>query len=285
MKPKNASPSAILSVTAINTLVKLRIVPPTLLMHVTGVVSSSGWTGIVLTPRVYVTPPDDGILEFDLVGTPPSGIALQMVIPVSAEISMPLDLWVEGVRVIASNNVIEATFAATQQPLFDTQAFVPAGFIPEDQAFDPLLLAEVEESAAISARDGETCADFVLASSNIPEFKTEFEVKCVVPKPFSSGCLVQTKVPVLYRRTSKQQLVARVCYPNGQSIEQHLKDCVTEAVIAGVAVGVLTSGNLPAAGAALQGQLILCLKRKLGTSVSISVGLKREKVAGNWHRV
>jgi hypothetical protein len=57
---------------------------------------------------VYVQAPPDGIYDFDFVARPPTGMAIQVILPIFAGINVehfPADL--RGVRVHASNNAVE----------------------------------------------------------------------------------------------------------------------------------------------------------------------------------
>jgi hypothetical protein len=76
-----------------------------------GQVSSSGWKGPVLVPRLYFVAPADGIQDLDFRATPPSGIALTVILPISADIVLDLVDWLKGVRVHSAHNAIEATIA------------------------------------------------------------------------------------------------------------------------------------------------------------------------------
>jgi hypothetical protein len=58
--------------------------PPDLIVTAVGQVPTLGWTKPVLVRRTYIQPPADGIWEYDLYGVPPSGVAGQMISPVSA---------------------------------------------------------------------------------------------------------------------------------------------------------------------------------------------------------
>src|SRR5687768_7526866 len=53
-----------------------------LVIATAGKVATSGWTNVRLSPRFYVMPPKDGIWDFDLIGDPPAGIVLNVVLPV-----------------------------------------------------------------------------------------------------------------------------------------------------------------------------------------------------------
>jgi hypothetical protein len=79
--------------------------PPGLIIHSTGKVSSSGWSNARLVPYVYLAPPQDGIWDFDLIATPPEKIALTVICPISAsEFIEPMPSWCRGVRVHAGSN-------------------------------------------------------------------------------------------------------------------------------------------------------------------------------------
>ena len=74
-----------------------------------GSVTSSGWTNARLSPYYYITPPADGIYDFDLEATPPTGIALAVISPIAATLVVPtLPSWLKGVRIHASANNLQA---------------------------------------------------------------------------------------------------------------------------------------------------------------------------------
>src|SRR3546814_7919441 len=47
-------------------------VNPLLIVEVEGLAPTLGWTNVRLDPHVYITPPDDGVQDFDLVGDRPA---------------------------------------------------------------------------------------------------------------------------------------------------------------------------------------------------------------------
>src|SRR3546814_9149510 len=47
-------------------------VNPLLIVEVQGLAPTLGWTNVRLDPHVYITPPDDGVQDFDLVGDRPA---------------------------------------------------------------------------------------------------------------------------------------------------------------------------------------------------------------------
>jgi hypothetical protein len=55
--------------------------PPQLHIAADGTARSTGYTTPTLIPYVYVTPPADGIYDFDFVATPPDGIVPQVLTP------------------------------------------------------------------------------------------------------------------------------------------------------------------------------------------------------------
>lgn len=75
----------------------------------TGTVTSSGWTKPRLIPRVYIHPPLDGLMEFDFVAEPPTGIHLPVLQSVAAQLTTPVPGWARGVKVIAQTNFVSAT--------------------------------------------------------------------------------------------------------------------------------------------------------------------------------
>jgi hypothetical protein len=85
--------------------------PPQLQISASGEVSSGGWKAPALVPRIYVTPPADGIQDLDFVATPPSGIAVQVILPVAGDVTITLVPWILGVRVHAKTNSVIALFS------------------------------------------------------------------------------------------------------------------------------------------------------------------------------
>jgi hypothetical protein len=240
-------------------------------------------------------PPADGIQEFDFVATPPTGIHLPYLEPITGHGSLSdMPTWVKGVRIFAKTNDIEKSFPRLAN---DTSIEPAVNSASEDETVDEIatskpgilaesMLVEGDASAPEPTIEGTSCRSFLLASVSVPEVKTEMVVKCVLKDPFSGKCIAKTKVPVLYRRTSKVRLFAKVCVPDDQKIWDEVSECIKEAVIAGVVAGVLTQGNLAAAAAVLKAFLIACLKRKVGDlSGDISVKLDREKTVGVWKPV
>lgn len=83
--------------------------PPNLVIDVDGEAPSGGWTHVQLVKYVYVTPPADGIWEFDLVALAPTGPAPQVITPVKTQYvweSFP-QAQVKGVRVYGRNTKVE----------------------------------------------------------------------------------------------------------------------------------------------------------------------------------
>lgn len=280
------------AVSAITNLVRLRTDPPTLLVAATGWVSTSGWNHPALIPLSPDRPTADGILEFDFVAERPGGIVLQVQMPVAAQASLPdLPAWVRGVRILAETGTVEQLF-----PTFPGPAMIEGDIDEEEKAVAltdagqeaevELLLIDEAEGYHGAAVERANCREFLLASVDIPEFKTESEVRCILRNPLTGRCVASGRVPVFYRRTSRQRLLVRICLPDARDIWREIEDCVRQAVMAGIAVGVLSGGNLAAAAAALKAYLLACLKAKLGAAVDdISVDLRRERIAGPWKRV
>ncbi|MBI3467766.1 MAG: hypothetical protein HY000_32560 [Planctomycetes bacterium] len=49
--------------------------PPTLVVTAVGQTPTTGWTNVQLVRRIYVTPPADGMWEYDLLGVRPTRVA------------------------------------------------------------------------------------------------------------------------------------------------------------------------------------------------------------------
>ena len=79
---------------------------PLLIVEVEGLASTAGWTNVRLEPHVTITPPEDGVQDFDLVGDRPSNAA-EVLSEVEAAWEGPLEDWCIGVRVHAIDNMIE----------------------------------------------------------------------------------------------------------------------------------------------------------------------------------
>lgn len=83
----------------------LKMQPPILYIIAQGTVTSTGWKNGQLVPYIYITPPADGIYEFDFVSEPPTGISLPVLMPTMAEgqwQDFPQEL--KGVKIYASTN-------------------------------------------------------------------------------------------------------------------------------------------------------------------------------------
>jgi len=83
--------------------------PPQLKIDADGKTNTAGWSNAALIEHIYITPPADGMYEYDFVATPPAGIAAQVVTPISAHtVRHSIPKGMKGVRVIASKNKKEA---------------------------------------------------------------------------------------------------------------------------------------------------------------------------------
>ena len=99
-------------------------------IHAEGKVPTSGWRNPVLTPWRYITPPKDGIQDFDFQADEPAGVSLQVISTVTATLTTELDIenfWgagnaLKGVRVHARADSREAGFTLD---LVDGDRWVP----------------------------------------------------------------------------------------------------------------------------------------------------------------
>ncbi|MDR6832206.1 MULTISPECIES: hypothetical protein [unclassified Sphingopyxis] len=80
---------------------------PLLTVEVEGLTPTAGWANVRLDPHVYITPPEDGIQDFDLVGDRAAGGDTGDLTMVEAAWEGPLADGVSAVRVHAIDNMIE----------------------------------------------------------------------------------------------------------------------------------------------------------------------------------
>ena len=89
-----------------------KINPPELEIAAWGLVTTTGWSNGRLKPWVYITPPADGIWDFDFVATPPAGNVLHVISQIEGYVEVPIPHWLTGVRVHASaGKPVEAMLA------------------------------------------------------------------------------------------------------------------------------------------------------------------------------
>ncbi|NIJ36211.1 hypothetical protein FHR22_000860 [Sphingopyxis panaciterrae] len=80
---------------------------PVLTVETEGLAPTTGWNNVRLDPHVYITPPEDGFQDFDLVGDRPADAAGDTLTEVEAAWEGPLHDWVIGVRIHAVDNMFE----------------------------------------------------------------------------------------------------------------------------------------------------------------------------------
>lgn len=100
-------PAKILKVDSVELQI-LESSPPQLIINAGGTVSTPGWTNGQLIPWDFGSP-KDGIYDFDFVADAPTGIVLQVLMPISTSLhlaSIPQDM--KGVRVHASSGSVES---------------------------------------------------------------------------------------------------------------------------------------------------------------------------------
>lgn len=85
--------------------------PPLLTIHAAGKVNSSGWGSPILSQRVYVAQPEDGIQDFDLQASPPTGLVLWVISVINADVTIELESWVKGIRVHSATNSITVSLS------------------------------------------------------------------------------------------------------------------------------------------------------------------------------
>src|SRR3546814_18694416 len=71
---------------------------PLLTVEAEGLAATAGWSKVRLDPHAYLTPPEDGFQDFDLVGVRPAHPAEAMLTAVHAPVARPGEEWTCWVR-------------------------------------------------------------------------------------------------------------------------------------------------------------------------------------------
>lgn len=90
--------------------------PPQIIVYAEGLVPTSGWKNPSLGAWKYISTPEDGIQDFDFVAEEPTGLVLQVVSPIAAQLTASIDptnYWgngrpLNGIRIHARNGPKEA---------------------------------------------------------------------------------------------------------------------------------------------------------------------------------
>ncbi|WP_380874328.1 hypothetical protein ACFB49_47220 [Sphingomonas sp. DBB INV C78] len=194
-----------------------------LLVSALGSVNSSGWSNIRLSPVYYIDPPADGIWDFDLIGDPPVGPVLTVMLPVAAFATYPCPDWVKGVRIHAQNGSLED--AVTKS--------------------DPKAIAEARPAIDFSSAGGRA-----LVEETIAVYDDSFQ-----PIGFCSGFPPHIKMKKL-----RHELVLIIEAPDEAQIRRCLNEAIAAGLVAAIAAVIMTGGGaLAAAIAAFQSYLSHCI--------------------------
>jgi len=71
-----------------------------------GTVTTSGWAEGKLIPYVYITPPENGIQEFDFIAKRPDGIVMEVLTPIVASYHLEDTKWLSAFKIYTSTNEI-----------------------------------------------------------------------------------------------------------------------------------------------------------------------------------
>lgn len=76
-----------------------------------GVTGTPNWSNPHLQPRYYINFPEDGLQDFDFMATPPGGMVIQILSPISTSMDWHNPpSYVKGIRVHSATNFIEILF-------------------------------------------------------------------------------------------------------------------------------------------------------------------------------
>lgn len=123
--------------------------PPILEITASGTVPTSGWGSGFLAPRIYITPPEDGIWDFDFLGAVPNGYVLDRISGIDArEFGIVAPAWLKGVRVHASLNSLDSNAASLMK---GGDSWVPYPWSKGDQAGAAITSGGNEGAQALSS--------------------------------------------------------------------------------------------------------------------------------------
>lgn len=192
-----------------------------LLISAKGTVPTSGWSSPRLSPRVYATPPADGVWDFDFEADAPIGMVLQVLQSFSASGTFPAPHWLKGVRVRGENNSIESKI-------------VNGGKAIEAPA---LVLSKAMK------------AGHVIYKQTIASYEDSWQ-----PIGFCSG------FGSIKMKKLKHDLVLTIEGPDGEKIKNCIERSIGIGLIAAIIAAYVTGGAaLPAAISAFLASIESCL--------------------------
>ena len=199
-----------------------------LVVFARGTVPTSGWTSPRLAPRVYISPPADGLWDFDFYADPPAGIVLDVVLPIFAAATVTAPDWCTGIRIVAHTNSLVA--AIDKKAVHPTVQSRPEG--------TPLFVAS---------------AGAVIVSQKIAHYEDSWQ-------PTGNTKIDWSGVHIEMKKLD-HDLTLTV---EGAS-EQQIRNCISTALAAGVLAAIIAAfatGGLGAANAGLaaaEQTLLACL--------------------------
>ena len=211
----------------------------TLFLHASGTVPTSGWSGFRLVPVFYLTPPPDGLWEFDFVADEPHGIVLQVISPASAATVIAAPGWVKGVKVKSAAGSLPSPLKPAPHPVMAKTA----GFLRTGHVIVKHHLGSYDDSTQPTGtihwkNDG----PFGIPNPHIEMKKLHHDVDIVIEGP------------------------------DQEKIEACLKQALTAGVLAAIA-GAIATGGLGGASAgiaAAQAALISCLGAAFSVRIDTS---------------
>jgi len=100
-----------------------------LMMTITAVATTPGWSDLALEPVVYVQAPPDGIYDWTLYGTPPAGMVAQVLTPLSLTVTWSQRDLPNAIRILARSNCLVVLLAQPEPApdIRDCAVVRPAG--------------------------------------------------------------------------------------------------------------------------------------------------------------
>lgn len=202
-----------------------------------GEVTTTGWTHPRLEPVFYVTPPADGIWDFEFQADPPSGVVAPVIRPIGALYLGRAPDWCKGVRVHAATNAIEDAARAAER------------------------LEAAPQPSPLAAAGGRVIVRQTLATYE-DSIQPTGTIHWKNDGPFG------TPMPHIEMKKLRHQLVLTVEGPD----EDKIRDCIRKAAAAGLIAAIVAAAA--GGGGALQAAVsaaLAALERCLGDGFSVRV--------------
>jgi hypothetical protein len=190
-----------------------------------GTVPSGGWQNPSLDRRQYVTPPVDGIQDYDFTAAPPVGSAIQVILPIAAQdVIVDIPSWLKGVRVHTATNCMEVLTTTSRSLEVPTTSSIPNEFPSKNWKAWHDTMPGGPKSLHITGEV--TCPTTgytaVLTPTVPPNLNPKIYAMDLIVSPPSPGTIVHqtvSDVPVRYSEDTDKNIVSITIHPEEISVD------------------------------------------------------------------